>query len=66
MAGRYGNEQSTMRNLKLVGIDRELNLLLVRGAVPGANGMFVTVMQTNKIKRVGAAAPAGKKKAGGK
>lgn len=66
MAGRYGNEQSTMRNLKLVGIDRELNLLLVRGAVPGANGMFVTVMQTNKIKKVGVAAPTGKKKAGAK
>ena len=66
MAGRYGNERSTMRNLKLVGIDKERNLLLVRGAVPGANGMFVTVMQTNKIKRVGVGAPAGKKKAGGK
>ncbi|MFN9367463.1 MAG: 50S ribosomal protein L3 [Planctomycetia bacterium] len=66
MAGRYGNERSTMRNLRLVGIDKERNLLLVRGAVPGANGTFVTVMQTNKIKRVGAAAPAGKKKAGAK
>lgn len=66
MAGRYGNERSTMRNVKLVGIDKERNLLLVRGAVPGANGMYVTVMQTNKIKRVGVAAPAGKKKAGAK
>ena len=66
MAGRYGNERSTMRNLKVVGIDKERNLLLVRGAVPGANGTFVTVMQTNKIKKVGVAAPTGKKKAGGK
>jgi large subunit ribosomal protein L3 len=66
MAGRYGNERSTMRNVKVVGIDKDRNLLLVRGAVPGANGTFVTVMQTNKIKKVGAAAPAGKKKAGAK
>jgi large subunit ribosomal protein L3 len=67
MAGRYGNERSTMRNLKLVGIDKEQNLLLVRGAVPGPEGAYVTVMQTNKIRRVGGpAAPTGKKKAGAK
>ncbi len=67
MAGRYGNERSTMRNVKLVRIDKEQNLLLVRGAVPGPNGSYVTVMQTNKIRRVGTpAATAGKKKAGGK
>jgi large subunit ribosomal protein L3 len=67
MAGRYGNEQSTMRNVKLVGIDKERNLLLVRGAVPGPNGAFVTVMQTNKIRRAGNPAGAtAKKKAGGK
>jgi large subunit ribosomal protein L3 len=64
MAGRYGNERSTMRNVKLVGIDKERNLLLVRGAVPGPNGGYVMVRQTNKIKRVGVAAPTGKKKGG--
>ena len=68
MAGRYGNERSTVRNLKLVGIDRENNLLLVRGAVPGPNGSYVVVRQTNMIKRVVAAgaAPVSKKKAGAK
>ncbi|MFM8633863.1 MAG: 50S ribosomal protein L3 [Planctomycetia bacterium] len=66
MAGRYGNERSTMRNVKLVRIDKDNNLLLVRGAVPGPNGSYVVVRQTNKIKKVGVAAPAGKKKAGGK
>ena len=67
MAGRYGNERSTMRNLKLVRIDKDHNLLLVRGAIPGPNGSFVVVKQTNKIKKVGGpAAPAGKKKAGAK
>ena len=66
MAGRMGNEQSTMRNLKLVRIDKDHNLLLVRGAIPGPNGSYVVVRQTNVIKRVGAAAPATKKKAGAK
>jgi large subunit ribosomal protein L3 len=66
MAGRFGNERSTMRNVKLVGIDKAANLLVVRGAVPGPDGGYVVVRQTNKIKRVGAAAPTGKKKAGGK
>jgi len=67
MAGRFGNERSTMRNVKLVRIDKEHNLLVIRGAVPGPIGTYVTVMQTNKIRKVGGpAAPAGKKKAGGK
>jgi large subunit ribosomal protein L3 len=66
MAGRYGNERSTMRNVRLVRVDKESNLLLVRGAVPGPNGAFVTVLKTNKIKRVGVAAPTGKKKGGAK
>jgi len=49
MAGRYGNERCTMRNLKLVRIDAENNLLIVRGAVPGPNGGYVFVKQTNKV-----------------
>jgi len=68
MAGRFGNERSTMRNVKLVRIDAENNLLLVRGAVPGPNGGYVVVRQTNMVKRRGGPAPAGgaKKKAGAK
>jgi large subunit ribosomal protein L3 len=67
MAGRMGNEQSTMRNLKLVRIDKDHNLLLVRGAIPGPNGSYVVVRQTNVIKRVGGpATPTTKKKAGAK
>jgi large subunit ribosomal protein L3 len=68
MAGRFGNERSTMRNVKLVRIDLENNLLLVRGAVPGPNGGYVMVRQTNKVKRRGGPAPTGgaKKKAGAK
>ncbi len=67
MAGRFGNERSTMRNLALVRIDREKNLLLVRGAIPGPNGSYVTVRQTNMLRRLGTApATAAKKKAGAK
>ena len=39
----------TIRNLKLVRIDAENNLLLVRGAVPGPNGGYVIIRQTNKV-----------------
>jgi large subunit ribosomal protein L3 len=39
MGGHMGNERVTVKNLKVVGIDAERNLLLVEGAVPGhANG----------------------------
>lgn len=63
MAGRFGNERSTMRNVKLVRVDKDQNLLLIRGAVPGPNGSFVTVMRTNKVRRIAAAgAPVSKKK----
>jgi len=49
MAGRYGNERSTMRNVALVQVDAENNLLLVKGAVPGPNGGFVLIKETNKL-----------------
>ncbi|MGQ0608532.1 MAG: 50S ribosomal protein L3 [Chloroflexota bacterium] len=42
MAGHMGNEQVTVKKLKVVKIDPERNLILVRGAVPGArNGMLL-------------------------
>jgi large subunit ribosomal protein L3 len=43
MAGRHGNERVTVRNLEVVGVDRERNLLLVRGAVPGHPEALVRV-----------------------
>jgi len=51
MAGHYGAARCTVRNLKLVQIDLENNLLLVRGAVPGPNGGYVMVRPTNKLPR---------------
>jgi large subunit ribosomal protein L3 len=47
--GQYGNARITVRNLKVVRVDPTNNLLLVRGAVPGPNGGYLTVRQTNKV-----------------
>ncbi len=49
MAGHYGCEQVTVRNLKLAKVDLENNLLLVCGASPGPVGAYVSVRRTNKI-----------------
>jgi len=49
MAGHYGAEQCTMRNLKVVGVDKENHLLLIGGAIPGPNGGLVIIRQTNKL-----------------
>jgi large subunit ribosomal protein L3 len=50
MAGRYGAERVTVRNLDIVKIDAENHVLLVKGAVPGPNGGFVIVRPTKKVK----------------
>jgi large subunit ribosomal protein L3 len=50
MAGQYGATKVTVRNLKVVRIDAENNLLLVMGAVPGPNGGLVSVRGTNKVR----------------
>ena len=43
MAGQMGNEQVTTQSLELVRVDAERNLLLIKGAVPGATGGDVIV-----------------------
>jgi large subunit ribosomal protein L3 len=48
-AGRYGNERITIRNLKLIKLDTDNNLLLVRGGIPGFPGALVMVRPTNKV-----------------
>ena len=48
-AGQYGNEQITIRNLPVIKIDLENNLLLVRGGIPGFPGALVSVRPTNKV-----------------
>lgn len=43
MAGHMGSETVTVRNLDVVKVDTEQNLLLVKGAVPGAKGALLTI-----------------------
>ena len=38
MAGQLGNKRVTIQNLKVVAVDEENDLILVKGAVPGPNG----------------------------
>ncbi len=47
-AGQMGNEQVTIMNLDVVKVDTELNLIAVRGAIPGPKGGVVVVRSTAK------------------
>ena len=51
MAGQMGNERVTARSLKVVQVDPEEHLLLVEGAVPGANGGYVTICRARAVAR---------------
>ncbi len=48
--GHMGNERKTTKNLKVVKVDAEENLLLVRGAVPGPNGAYILIRKVKKAK----------------
>lgn len=43
LPGHMGSEKVTVRNLDVVSVDAERNLLLVKGAVPGAKGALLTI-----------------------
>lgn len=47
-AGHMGNAQVTVRNLEIVEVDTEDNVLLVKGAVPGPNGGYVLVRRARR------------------
>jgi len=49
MAGRWGNEKVTVQNLKVVKVDAERNILLIKGAVPGVKGGLVSVKSAVKV-----------------
>ena len=49
MAGQMGNERVTTQNLQVVGVDLEDNLVLIKGAVPGANSAWVYI--TDAVKK---------------
>ena len=46
MPGQMGNARVTVKNLQVVQVDEEHNLLVVRGAVPGAQGAYLTVRRS--------------------
>ena len=51
MAGHYGAARVTVRNLQVVRADPEHHLLVVKGAVPGPNGGWLIIRETNKVGR---------------
>mgnify|MGYP000071315454 FL=1 len=48
LPGHMGSERVTVQNLEVVRVDTDRNLLLVKGAIPGAKGSLVTVRETVK------------------
>jgi len=48
MAGRMGNDQVTVRNLEIIQIDLDENVILVKGAIPGPNGSYVMIRRAKK------------------
>ncbi|NCO23393.1 50S ribosomal protein L3 [bacterium (Candidatus Moisslbacteria) CG12_big_fil_rev_8_21_14_0_65_36_11] len=50
MAGRMGGQRITLKNLKIIKIDPEKNLLYIKGAVPGKRGSLLKIMSINQNK----------------
>jgi large subunit ribosomal protein L3 len=48
MGGRMGNARVTARNLEIIEVNADDNVILVKGAVPGPNGSYVIVRRTGK------------------
>src|SRR4029453_12325811 len=64
-AGRMGGDRVTVRNLKVAKVDAENNLLIVRGAIPGAPAGYVLIRKAITAKRIKVAQaekPKGKKR----
>ena len=51
MAGRMGNQKSTIQSVTIVGLDEEQNYLLVNGSVPGNKGNIVQVQSAVKVTK---------------
>ena len=49
--GHMGNQKVTAKNLKVVRVDNDENLLLVRGSVPGPSGQYIFIRKTSAISR---------------
>jgi large subunit ribosomal protein L3 len=51
MSGHMGNVRITTRNLRILGVDKEENLLVVEGSVPGPNGGYIVITKSKKPPR---------------
>ena len=51
LAGHMGSERVTIQNLDVVRVDAENNLILVKGAIPGAKGSLITLKQAVKASK---------------
>jgi large subunit ribosomal protein L3 len=51
MSGRSGGERVTTKNHKVISVDTENNVLVIKGAVPGANGGYVEIKTSKTNKR---------------
>ena len=68
-AGQMGNEQVTVQNLEVVKVDAELNMIVIRGAIPGPKGGLVylrNTVKTHKVKQAGADISKNPQKASGR
>ncbi len=63
MAGHMGQDRVTLRRLKIMGVNAEKNLLLIGGAVPGADNGVLLIRKVGEVK---AKASAKKEEAKGK
>jgi len=51
MSGHMGNARVTVRNLRVLGVDKDDNLLVVEGSVPGPNGGYLVITKAKKPPR---------------
>ena len=68
-AGQMGNVQVTIENLEIVKVDAELNMIVIRGAIPGPKGGLVylrNTVKTHKVKQAGADISKNPQKASGR
>ena len=68
-AGQMGNEQITIENLEVVKVDADLNMIVIRGAIPGPKGGLVYIhntVKTHRVKQAGADISKNPQKASGR
>lgn len=50
MAGHMGDMRASVKNLEIVGLDKQKNLLIIKGGIPGTVGSLVTVTKLGRVK----------------